>query len=100
MGLAEPDVLRRDYDADLSTFVDFLKSRGSAFLIKSQSNYAQTFLSLASTLNMTILDDVAVAGATGSSRSPSTASAYPPERAERADGGRKARRISRHRHRI
>jgi hypothetical protein len=65
-GFGRADVLRRYYDTDLSTFVDFLKSRGFSVPDQSQSNYAQTFLSLASTLNMTYLDDVAAARTNGS----------------------------------
>ncbi len=65
-GFGRADMLRRYYHVDLSAFVEFLKSRGFYVPDQSQSNYAQTFLSLASTLNMTYLDDVAAAMTNGS----------------------------------
>ena len=53
------DTLAELYDVDLGALVTFLKDRGFYVADASRSNYSQTYLSLASTLNMNYLDDVA-----------------------------------------
>ena len=58
-GYARHDVLAEYYGFDNREFVDFLRARGFYFAAESRSNYAQTYLSLASSLNQTYLDDVA-----------------------------------------
>ena len=58
-GMGRRDTLAELYDVDLSALVTFLKDKGFYVADASQSNYAQTYLSLASTLNMNYLDDVA-----------------------------------------
>jgi Sulfatase len=58
-GFGRPDVLRAQYDLDLSDFVDGLAANGVHVAASAHSNYAQTYLSLASTLNLTYLDDLA-----------------------------------------
>jgi hypothetical protein len=58
-GMGRRDTLAELYDVDLSAFVTFLKNKGFYVADQSQSNYAQTYLSLASTLNMNYLGDVA-----------------------------------------
>ena len=54
-----PDVLRERYQLDLGPFVKALESRGFVVPSASQSNYAQTFLSVASSLNLSYLDPIA-----------------------------------------
>jgi hypothetical protein len=53
------DVLKSYYHTDNSDFLSYL--RGNGFLVpdRSHSNYAQTYLSLASSLNFTYLDSLA-----------------------------------------
>jgi hypothetical protein len=53
------DVMRESYDTDISGFTDFLKSRGFQVAQQSRSNYSQTYLSLAASLNFTYLDSLA-----------------------------------------
>jgi hypothetical protein len=65
-GFGRADTLRTDYDLDLGPFVAFLRSKGFYVPDRAHSNYSQTFLSLASTLNMNYLDDVAFAIGTSS----------------------------------
>ena len=60
-GFGRPDVLKERYGLDLGGFVRELESRGFVVPARSQSNYAQTFLSLGSTLNLSYLDSVAEA---------------------------------------
>ena len=55
---ARADVLRDVYGFDNTPFIDFLISRGFYVADQSRSNYAQTFLSLASTLNLRYFDDI------------------------------------------
>jgi hypothetical protein len=55
-GYARSDVLERVYDYDNSSFLDFLAENNFFVANKSRSNYMQTSLSLASSLNMTYLD--------------------------------------------
>lgn len=54
-----PDVLEEHYGLDLDEFVKALEARGFAVPARSQSNYAQTFLSVASSLNLSYLDPLA-----------------------------------------
>jgi hypothetical protein len=58
-GYARHDVLSRYYDLDNEPFLRALEERGFYVARRSQSNYAQTYLSLSSSLNSTYLDDVA-----------------------------------------
>lgn len=51
-GYGRSDVLEELYDYDNSDFIDYLKSRGFYVAENSRSNYNQTVLSLASSLNM------------------------------------------------
>ena len=70
-GFGRPDVLQSQYGLDLSEFVNGLAGKGVRVAASAQSNYAQTYLSLASTLNMTYLDDLAgVVGADARDRRP------------------------------
>jgi hypothetical protein len=65
-GYAGADVLEEIYEHDNSEFVDYLTRRGFYVASKSRSTYSQTFLSLASSLNMTYLDSLAAATGTES----------------------------------
>jgi hypothetical protein len=58
-GYARADVLRGLYQHDNAEFIEYLSSKGFFVASESRSNYGQTFLSLASSLNMTYLDDLA-----------------------------------------
>jgi hypothetical protein len=58
-GFGSPKTLREHYGLDISLFVEFLRSKGFHVPEEAHSNYAQTYLSLASTLNMSYLDSVA-----------------------------------------
>lgn len=70
-GFGRADVLREYYDVDLQPFVSFLRARGFDVPDRAQSNYAQTFLSIASTLNLNYLDGVSSAmGRDASDRRP------------------------------
>src|SRR3989344_3311165 len=51
-GYGRKDVLKEYFNFDNSDFVNFLRSQGFYVPKKTQTNYIQTFLSLASTLNM------------------------------------------------
>jgi len=55
-GYGRDDVLRDLYGYDNSEFTDYLKSKGFRVARQSRSNYNQTGISLASSLNMTYLD--------------------------------------------
>lgn len=68
-GYGRADVLQEVYGFDNTEFIDFLKSRGFYVAEQSQSNYIQTALSLASTLNFVYLDTFPLA-ADVSDRSP------------------------------
>jgi hypothetical protein len=69
--LGRPDALRRNYGLDLQPFVDALRARGFYVAERARSNYAQTYLSLSSVLNLDYLDEVArVVGADGTNREP------------------------------
>ena len=56
---ARSDVLRELYNYDNNHFVDFLSQKDFYIVNKSTTNYSYTHLSLASSLNMTYLDDLA-----------------------------------------
>lgn len=58
-GLGSARTLREHYGLDISWFAEFLRSKGFHVPDDAHSNYAQTYLSLASTLNMTYLDSIA-----------------------------------------
>ncbi len=60
-GLGRADTLRDIYGVDPDPFVAFLKKRGFEVPGAARSNYAQTYLSLAATLNMSYLDDLVAA---------------------------------------
>ena len=55
---ARADVLKDIYGHDNSDFVKFLKSKGFYVARKSRSNYCQSDLSMASSLNLKYLDDL------------------------------------------
>lgn len=70
-GYARADVLEELYQYDNTDFVEYLSGRGFYVAGESRSNYCQTFLSLATSLNMTYLDDLAGrVGAESMSRRP------------------------------
>lgn len=52
------DILQNLYSFDNSEFINYLEQKGFYIADKSQSNYAQTRLSLSSSLNMDYLDKV------------------------------------------
>ncbi len=58
-GYARSDVLADIYGVDNSEFIQGLTERGFFVARESRANYCQTYLSLASSLNMTYLDAVA-----------------------------------------
>jgi len=58
-GYGRADVLEEVYHHDNSGFLDDLAQRGFFVASKSRSNYCQSLLSLASSLNLTYLDDLA-----------------------------------------
>ena len=58
-GYARADVLKDVYEYDNAEFLDYLAQKGFYVATKSRANYSQTHLSLASSLNLTYLDDVA-----------------------------------------
>lgn len=60
-GFGRPDILKSRYNLDLDRFSAGLKARGFDLPARSQSNYAQTFLSIGSSLNLSYLDPVATA---------------------------------------
>jgi hypothetical protein len=57
-GYARQDTLRDVYDLDNSEFLNFLEGRGFYVARDSRSNYAQTGLSLASTLNLDYIEAI------------------------------------------
>ncbi len=59
--LGRADALHRAYNVDLRPVVAALEARGFYVVERARSNYSQTYLSLASTLNLSYLDDVAEA---------------------------------------
>jgi len=65
-GYARADILKTVYSYDNSPFIDFLKSRGFRVAARGRSNYSQTYLSLASSLNFMLLDSLAARVGSGS----------------------------------
>ena len=57
-GYARNDVLKKDYDFNNQPFLDELTKRGFYVATQSRSNYAQTTLSLSSSLNFRYLHDL------------------------------------------
>jgi hypothetical protein len=57
--LGGADMLHRNYRLDLRPVVAALEQRGFYVVPHARSNYSQTYLSLASTLNMAYLDELA-----------------------------------------
>jgi len=57
-GYARQDVLEEVYDFDDSEFIEYLEGEGFYVAGKSTSNYAQTYLSLASSLNLNYVDNL------------------------------------------
>lgn len=57
-GFGRPDILRERFDLDLGPFVEALEARGFTVPPRGRSNYAQTYLSLGSALNLSYLDRV------------------------------------------
>ena len=60
-GYARADVLQDLYQHDNTDFIEYLSGKGFYVASESTSNYSKTFLSLASSLNMTYLDELASA---------------------------------------
>jgi len=58
-GYARADILKEFYQYDNTEFLNHLAQKGFFVADKARSNYAQTNLSLASSLNLTYLDDLA-----------------------------------------
>ena len=56
---ARADILEEFYQYDNSKFLNFLARKGFYIANKARTNYAETDLSLASSLNLTYLDDLA-----------------------------------------
>ncbi len=69
-GYARPDVLSTVYKYDDSPFINNLKERGFYIANQSHSNYGETQLSLASSMNLEYLDYLSFAGGVSSNRSP------------------------------
>jgi len=68
-GYASSDTLKKTYGYDNSEFTDYLKNKGFTIASKSRSNYTLTYLSIASTLNMGYIQDLAdIKGATSNDR--------------------------------
>ncbi len=57
-GYAREDILKQDFGFDNSPFTNFLRRKGFFVASKSRSNYAYTYLSLASSLNMSYLNEL------------------------------------------
>lgn len=58
-GYGRADILADLYDYDNTEFLEYLTAKGFYVAHESRSNYCQTLLSLASSLNLTYLDDLA-----------------------------------------
>ncbi len=70
-GYARSDILRNLFGYDNSDFIAFLQANGFQVAYQSRSNYTQTGLSMASSLNMSYLDTLAQAlGADSDDRTP------------------------------
>ena len=61
------DILSEIYKFDNSTFIHYLEQKGFYIASQSPANYCQTYLSLACTLNLTYLDELAAKEGSGSS---------------------------------
>lgn len=57
-GFGRSDILEEIYDFNDREFISFLESKGFYIAEESSSNYSQTGLSLASSLNLTYLDEL------------------------------------------
>jgi hypothetical protein len=57
-GYTRADILAKDFHFDNSPFTHYLRDKGFYVADKSRSNYAYTYLSLASTLNMNYLNEL------------------------------------------
>ena len=57
-GFGRSDILEEIYDLNDGEFISFLESKGFYIAEESSSNYSQTGLSLASSLNLTYLDEL------------------------------------------
>ena len=57
-GYARSDVLQEVYDLDNGEFLESLEARGFYVASECRANYSQTLLSLASSLNLTYLDEL------------------------------------------
>jgi hypothetical protein len=65
------DIMKANFGYDNSDFVDYLIRNGFYVVPRARSNYVQTYLSLASSLNATYLDSlVAVLGTASKDRAP------------------------------
>jgi hypothetical protein len=69
-GYGREDVLREYYGLDNSEFLDFLDKRGFYVADESSSNYSQTGLSLASSMNFEYMDYLAFAGEVSKNHGP------------------------------
>ena len=69
-GYARGDVLEKLYGMSNEPFLTALESRGFVVARKSAANYSQTFISMASTLNMIHLDSLADQMGSSKDRSP------------------------------
>jgi len=69
-GLVRGDIAKERHGADLTSFQESLRSRGFAIPARARSNYGQTHLSLAGSLNMSYLDDLARVMGDGNDRTP------------------------------
>ena len=58
-GYARADVLSELYEYDNTPFVRYLEQKGFYVASRSYSNYCQTYLSLAATLNLSYLNEIA-----------------------------------------
>lgn len=56
---ANPEVLKKNFDFTDDAFLEYLNSRGFYLAAESRANYPKSFISLASSLNMTHLADLA-----------------------------------------
>ena len=65
---ARADVLKELFDYDNQAFLQFLQQKGFYVASQSHSNYSQTYLSLASSLNFSYLEDIAIREGTNSTR--------------------------------
>jgi hypothetical protein len=58
-GYARADILKDLYHYDNGEFLNYLMQKGFYIADRSRANYGQTYLSLASSLNLVYLDDIA-----------------------------------------